>query len=66
MKKYVTISGDMFDLIAYKELGSCAWTEKLIDANRDKIETFIFSAGVELTIPDVETSKAIDLPPWRR
>ena len=66
MKTYVTRAGDMWDLIAYEQLGSCAYTEKLINANRDKLETFIFSAGTEIKIPDVETVKVTKLPPWRR
>ena len=64
---YVTIDGDMWDAIAYKTLGSCNYTEALINANREHIETFIFPAGVELVIPDIEEEqKVVNLPPWRR
>ena len=66
MKTYRTIAGDMWDAIAFKKLGSCKWTEKLINANREHIETFIFKAGVELKLPEVETVKVATLPPWRR
>lgn len=66
MKIYRTKSGDMWDGIAFQQLGSCKWTERLIDANRDKIETFIFKAGVELKLPDVSTVHVASLPPWRR
>lgn len=55
----------MFDLIAYQQLGSCRHTEKLIDANRSHVETLIFKAGVELTLPDVSTERRVKLPPWR-
>lgn len=65
-KKYTTQSGDMFDLIAFRELGDCKYTEKLIDANRDKIDNFIFSAGEVLNIPDVSKDKVDTLPPWRK
>lgn len=67
MSKYLTVQGDTFDLIAFKTLGSCNYVEKLINANRDHIETFIFEAGVELNIPDIEEEKkAVNLPPWKR
>jgi len=66
MKTYTTSTGDQFDLIAYQQLGSCRYTEKLINANRNHIETFIFKAGVELNIPDVETEQVTKLPPWRK
>lgn len=66
MKKYFTKAGDQFDLIAYQQLGSCLYTEKIINANRNHIETFIFKAGVELNIPDVETEQVTRLPPWRK
>lgn len=66
MKTYRTKSGDTFELIAYQQMGSCRYVEKLINANREHIETFIFSAGVEIKIPDIETAKVTNLPPWRR
>ena len=66
MQTYQTKSGDMFDLIAYKVLGDCKYTEKLIDANRDKIKNFIFSAGEILNIPDITENKVENLPPWKR
>ena len=67
MPKYKTISGDTWDWIAFKELGSGNYTEILINANRNHIDKFIFPAGVELIIPDVETEqKKIPLPPWHR
>lgn len=65
MVKYQTKVGDVWDRIAYEQLGSCKYVDKLIDANRDKIETFIFGAGEELTIPKVDKSVKAVLPPWR-
>ena len=66
MKKYRTVSGDLWDLISYQQMGDCRHVEKLINANRDKVSTFIFKAGVELNIPEVVTTKVASLPPWRR
>ena len=66
MKKYRTVSGAPWDLIAFQQLGSCIHMEKLINANRDKVMTFIFKAGVELNLPTIETTQTAKLPPWRR
>lgn len=65
-KKYRTISGDLWDLIAFKTLGSSRHVDKLINANRKNIETFIFPADENLTIPDIDTTKRAKLPPWRK
>ena len=66
MKTYLTRAGDSFDLIAYQQLGSCNYVEQLINANRNHIETFIFKAGVELQLPNVQEVSVVKLPPWRR
>ncbi|WP_295156252.1 tail protein X [Selenomonas sp. AE3005] len=66
-KTYTTILGDVWDMIAYKELGSTAYTAKLMEANQEHIETAMFSAGTVLTIPDIDTGNtAKHIPPWRR
>ena len=66
MKTYTTVQGDMWDSIAYTQLGSCAHTDKLMAENLVYRETYIFPAGVVLTLPDVDTTAADDtLPPWR-
>ena len=62
--EYVTKSGDCWDSIAYEVYGSCKYVEDLINANREHIETFIFSAGVTLKVPQVEKSKSQTKPPW--
>ena len=63
---YVTKSGDMWDLIAYNTLGDCRYTQNLVNANRDFIDTFIFRAGVKLEIPTIDKPKTLTLPPWKR
>lgn len=63
---YITKSGDVWDMIAYKEMGSCNHVEALINANRAYLGTAIFSAGVVLTIPDISNERPSVLPPWRR
>ena len=57
--------GDTWDLISYRELGSCRHTEKLINKNRQHVEKLIFAAGVELELPDVTNERKSTLPPWR-
>lgn len=64
---YVTKAGDQWDYIAWKVLGSCNYTEALINSNRNYIDTVIFPAGVELVIPDIEQEqKVATRPPWKR
>jgi phage tail protein X len=66
-KTYVTKQGDMWDKIAYTELGSEYFMTDLIDANPEHRETVIFPANVELVIPEVKTAQTPDtLPPWKR
>lgn len=65
-KTYVTKQGDMFDLIAFNELGSCSYVEKLINANRKYIDVYEFDAGIEIILPDIEDEKKTKkLPAWR-
>ena len=67
MKTYTTKNGDTFDLIAYQQLGSCQYVEKLINANRQFVDVYIFDAGVELVIPDIDDEKKTKkLPAWRQ
>ncbi|MBQ3435332.1 MAG: phage tail protein [Selenomonadaceae bacterium] len=61
---YVTKSGDMFDLVAFRQLGSCDYTEKLLNVNRTKLRTLKFKAGEKLNLPDVSQDKISKLPPW--
>lgn len=64
---YVTIQGDMWDGIAHSQLGDSKFADALIAANTDYRDVYVFSAGVRLTIPDVDTTKGNDrLPPWKQ
>lgn len=65
-KMYTTISGDMWDQIACKQMGSVLYTDKLMKANTDYLEVFIFPAGIMLFIPEVEEKQNMELPPWKR
>lgn len=65
-KTYTTISGDMWDKIAYEQMGSVMHTDKLIRANAKHAETFIFPAGVVLAVPEIESGVDMEMPPWKR
>lgn len=63
---YRTISGDMWDKIAYEEMGSSLYVDKLMKANAEYLDYFIFPAGIVLTIPVLEEEEAEELPLWKR
>lgn len=67
MKTYTTVQGDMWDMIAYKTLGSINLTDKLMMANRRYLSFYTFPAGIVLTLPEVGNESNIEgLPPWKR
>ncbi len=67
MSTYTTKSGDEWDLIAYEQLGDCRYVNLLMEANPQYLGTGIFSAGVVLTLPEInESNRAKALPPWRK
>lgn len=66
MKIYATVSGDTWDRIAYKTMGDGMLMDLLIAQNPQYVETFIFPAGVELSIPDVGNTANETLPEWRQ
>ncbi|KYD02633.1 hypothetical protein B4102_0227 [Heyndrickxia sporothermodurans] len=61
---YTTIQGDTWDLIAYRTLGSEYLLPLLLEENQKHRATLIFSGGVVLTIPDIDTSEITDRPDW--
>lgn len=66
MKTYTTIQGDMWDKIAYTQLGDTAHTDKLMNANLRYREYYTFPAGIVLVLPDVPENTSSTLPPWKR
>lgn len=66
METYTTKSGDMWDSIAYKQLGSTSYTDQLINANTQHKDTYIFPSGVVLDLPEIEKLVNSLLPPWKR
>lgn len=65
-KTYTTVQGDTWDAIAKKTLGDEYRMVELIEANAKRCETVIFSGGIAITIPEVDTKDTLDLPPWKR
>lgn len=61
---YTTIQGDMWDLIAYKQLGNELYMNFLMAANIKYREVVVFPAGVQLTIPTISIPVGSLLPPW--
>ena len=66
MKTYTTIQGDMWDKIAYAQLGDTAHTDKLMNANLRYREYYTFPAGIVLVLPDIPENTSNTLPPWKR
>ncbi len=67
-KTYVTAQGDMWDSIAYSQLGDVAHTDKLMNLNTAYRDYYIFPAGITLVLPDItiEESSTANLPPWKQ
>ena len=66
MKTYTTIQGDMWDKIAYTQLGDTAHTDKMMNANLRYREHYTFPAGIVLVLPEIPKSTSDTLPPWKQ
>ncbi len=66
MKTYTTVQGDMWDSIAYSQLGSTAYTDRLMNLNQAYREYYSFPAGIVLALPEPEPRISDTLPPWKR
>ena len=66
MRTYTTVQGDMWDSIAYTQLGDEAYTDRLMNLNQQYRNIYIFPSGIVLTLPERETKINSSLPPWKR
>lgn len=66
MSKYMTISGDTWDLISFKHYGSEYHIKELIEANPNLETIVLFPSSMEVNIPDIDTAEIGDLPPWKQ
>ncbi len=67
-KTYTTVQGDMWDNISLKFYGSERYIDRLINANFKYREEAVFSAGIVLSIPEIDNSAyEVDfkVPSWR-
>lgn len=63
---YTTVSGDTWDIVAYKAYGNEMYMDTLIKANIEYKDTYIFPAGVVLTLPEIELTVSESLPLWKQ
>lgn len=68
MRTYTTVQGDLWDSIAYRQLGSTSHTDKLMIANLQYLDVYVFPAGVVLNLPEITENgvESTNLPPWKR
>ncbi|MBR4193749.1 MAG: tail protein X [Oscillospiraceae bacterium] len=66
MKTYTTKQGDMWDGIAYTEMGSTDHTGTLMQSNLRHVHYYTFPAGIVLNIPDIGEDESDVLPPWKK
>lgn len=66
MKTYTTVQGDMWDSIAFTQLGDTAYTDRLMNLNRQYRMYYTFPAGIVLVLPEEERKISDTLPPWKR
>lgn len=66
MNQYITAQGDMWDSIAYTQLGSTDYTDRLINLNTQYRDYYIFPAGITLELPEVAAKPPNTAPPWRK
>lgn len=65
-KTYTTIQGDMWDSIAFSQLGSEAYTDRLMNLNPQYLGYYTFPAGIVLKLPDPAEDVGDALPPWKQ
>ena len=67
MNTYITKQGDTWDGIAYNELGSVSYTDKLMRVNTPYLRYYTFPAGIVLNLPALYDSQNIgNLPAWKQ
>lgn len=66
MRTYTTKQGDMWDIIAHKELGDAMHADKLMNVNVDYLSVYVFPAGIILALPEIDDEVSDTLPPWKQ
>ena len=65
-KTYTTKQGEMWDSIAYTQLGDAAYMDKIMSLNQQYLDYYIFPAGITLELPDIDPSTPNSAPPWKQ
>lgn len=63
-RTYTTVSGDTWDLIAFKQMGAEKYMKELMDANWKLTDVLMFDSGIVLVIPDIPPESDGNLPFW--
>ena len=66
IRTYTTIQGDMWDSIAFSQLGSVAYTDRLMNLNPKYLGYYTFPAGIVLKLPDPVIDADKSMPPWKQ
>jgi len=66
MRTYITKQGDMWDSIAYKELGDAMHADKIMNLNVKYLSIYVFPAGIVLALPEIDDEVSDTLPPWKQ
>lgn len=64
--RYTTKSGDMWDSIAYQQLGSVKYVNLLMRENLQYRKYYVFPSGIVLTLPEIPRGVSAAMPPWKR
>ena len=65
-RTYETAQGDMWDAIAFTQLGDVIYTDRLINLNQQYVGYYIFPSGVMLTLPELSPEVSATAPPWKQ
>lgn len=69
MRYYISMQGDMWDMIAIRVYGEKRGNEhlmyRLLEENYALRNLSIFPAGVAVVVPEVEIESTIVLVPWK-
>ncbi len=65
-KEYITVSGDMWDMLAKKLTGSEKNMTFFMEQNDNYIHEAILSAGHKLKVPSIPHTETQLKPPWSR
>ena len=64
-KTLTTIQGDTWDRLAKRAYGNELLCDVLLAANPEHLNTAVFSAGVQIVVPETEQTVRSAPPPWR-